>query len=488
MQKPAQSGHGTDVQVRGRPAQGTSPIAWLAGRHTWSAALALAVILAFVLRVIALGSKDVFADELSSLRFAQLNWTAFWKTLTTGEANMAGYYVLLRLWMRISDTVWFARMLSVAAAVATVPALYALGKKLFSRQAALFACLLLAVNTFHMMYSQAARGYSLAVLLVTLSGLYFVKNLREPTPGSAAGYVISSAAALYAHYFAIFVLLAQFFALLFIPRQQRVLGRQIRLMLVVGVLATPLLLFAAIHKTEPIFWVQQTSAKDVYHFLTYLTGSGVRFALALLALGYAGREWWRCTFGPTAERQQDRAWAFLFVVAWLLIPIGLTLFISHWKPVFSPRFLLVCLPAMLLLVGQGMASIEPRWASYAIVGLFLLSSVTALRSYYREPGLEDWKSATKYLSENVRIPDVIVVDPANRDVLEYSFRRSGQNLPTGNLVSTPQSALGKTDHIWIVVCHPTAHDKAPMASPNYESLPLAQFTGIQVWHYARSSR
>lgn len=54
----------------------------------WSAALIAIVMLALGLRILALDTKSVFADESASFRFAHLNWSAFWHLLNiNGRAD-----------------------------------------------------------------------------------------------------------------------------------------------------------------------------------------------------------------------------------------------------------------------------------------------------------------------------------------------------------------------------------------------------------------
>jgi mannosyltransferase len=453
----------------------------------WPGAVFFTMALCLAVRVIDLGSKSVFADELASIRFAQLNWPAFWHVITSGEANMALYYVLLRFWIRISDSVPFVRFLSVIPAVATVPVIYSIGKKLFSKPAAILAALLFSLNPFHISYSQAARGYSLTVLLVALSCLYFIRSVHDGDETSAIGYVLASTAGLYAHFFAGFVLLSQFVALFFLRSPRATMARQVRQMSIVAVLGMPLFVFAAIHKAGPLAWVQPPTAKDVYHFFTYLTGSGLKLGLSLLALGVAGREWWLRTCSPD---EKNLAWPFEFLTIWSLLPLVIALLLSHWKPVFSPRFLMICLPAFLLLLAEGLVGIRPRWALYSVVGALLLSLLTALPSYYRRPGFEDWSAVNKFLSENVRSSDTILVDAAYLDVFEFTFRYSGQALPTRSIVPNPGEKADwwqSSDRIWIISCHPTAQNELPPLPQNYLSGPTTQFTGIKVLQYVKTA-
>jgi mannosyltransferase len=458
---------------------------------SWTAMLIAIVLLGLGLRIVALDTKSVFADESASFRFTHLNWSAFWHLLTDSEANMALYYVFLRFWLRINDSVWFARLFSVLVGVATVPVLFFLGRRLFSREAAFFSSVLLALNTFHILYSQSARGYTLAVLLVTLSALCFVQALEEFNWRSAGGYIVTSTAALYAHFFTAFVFLGQVLGLFFLKSQPKVIKRQAGLMLLVALLGMPLVIFATVHKTKPLFWLDHPSARDVHHLFMYFFGSGLKYALSLVALGFAAREWWRGSSSST-EQHQESNWPFIFVALWLVLPIMLTLIISHWKPVFSPRFLMVCLPSVALLVGKGLSSVRQPFRRYALAAVLFTSLITALPSYYRRPGLEDWRSVTNYLSDNVQPTDVILVGPYYRDAFETAFRRSKRIWPTQKVMHAlvGRNLLQDVEHIWIVSCHPSnkGQDDIPATPGNFLLHSDAKFVGIEVFRYDRESQ
>ena len=471
------------------PAQQFSAESSMANNWRWRLLLIGTMALAAVVRLIGLNSKSVFADELGSLNFVHQDWAGLWHLIKTSEANMALYYVLLRLWVGLSGSVWFARLLSVVFGVVTAPVLYLLGRRLFSRTAAILACLLLTLNSFHIEYSQAARGYSLAVLLVTLSSLCFVQMLHRR--GTPQAYIAASAAALYSHFFSGFVILAQGLSLFFPSVKRSAVLRQVWLMLMVAVLASPLLLFAAIHKTAPIFWVQKPTSKDIYHLLTYLTGSGLKFGIALIALTRAAWEWYSRVRSSPSHNGQDETWSFEFTALWLLLPIALALAISFWKPVFSPRFLMICLPPLTLLIGAGLSAIRPKWLTYSVSTVLIVSCLTALPAYYRSPGIEDWKGAEAFLRRSIIPSDLVVVDPSYQDVYKYSFLSAGHDPPTPNLSSTVTTAdlESAPANIWIISCHPThtAQDKLPPLPFGYVAGPIKRFIGIEVLHYVRQT-
>src|SRR5579859_3235130 len=103
--------------------------------HIFLIAISGLLLAAAGLRLFHLGSKSLWVDECASLVFAQQSWSAFWKTMWQGEANMLTYYLLLRGWIHLGSTEFIVRALSVIPAVATVFVVWRLGTRLFSTRA-----------------------------------------------------------------------------------------------------------------------------------------------------------------------------------------------------------------------------------------------------------------------------------------------------------------------------------------------------------------
>src|ERR1700733_3288624 len=138
----------------------------------------LAVItgVAAALRFHSLATKSFWFDEGVSVAIARLDWYNFARILWRREANMSLYYLLFRGWLHFGRSEFFVRSLSVCFAVASIPVIYLLGRRLFDARVGLLAAALLAVNAYHVQYSQDARSYSLMVFLCSLSSLYFLKS------------------------------------------------------------------------------------------------------------------------------------------------------------------------------------------------------------------------------------------------------------------------------------------------------------------------
>jgi mannosyltransferase len=236
-------------------------------------------VLALFLRLHLLGQNSFWGDELASVRRAQLDWDAFWE-LMRGPAAMALYYALLRFWILLGDSEFTVRLLSVIPAVATVPVVYFLGKSLFDARVGLIAALLLAMNAFHIQYSQEARSYSLLILLVTLSSLFLARGIRHPSRTNWIGYAVTSALSVYAHPFALLVLLTQVSSLAFLPWRD-IPWNQLRLSgLALGIALLPVLMptaagflgFDSTADEAPLGWIPQISLDRAHSLAVDLTG------------------------------------------------------------------------------------------------------------------------------------------------------------------------------------------------------------------------
>jgi uncharacterized membrane protein len=77
------------------------------------------------------------------------------------------------------------------------------------RRAALIAAAIVAVNPVLIWFSQDARAYSLVFLLAALSFLFFARARRSGSRRDLGWWAVTSALALWTHYFAAFVVVPE---------------------------------------------------------------------------------------------------------------------------------------------------------------------------------------------------------------------------------------------------------------------------------------
>jgi mannosyltransferase len=170
--------------------------------------LGVTTIFGAALRLHQLSAKSFWIDEGASVSFATIPLRPFLYTLWSYQGNMALYYFLLRAWIHFGDSEFVVRSLSVLFAVLTIPAIYFLGKRLFDRTTGLTAAVLLSVHSFHVQWSQEARGYSLLTLLLVLAAYFLICAMesKEESLGYWIAFTVTAALSFYAHIFAGFVL------------------------------------------------------------------------------------------------------------------------------------------------------------------------------------------------------------------------------------------------------------------------------------------
>jgi len=382
------------------------------------------VYLAAFLRILSLGEKSFWLDEATSLAIARLDWGSFLALVTHREPGMSLYYALLHFWRRLGESEATLRALSVVPAVATLPVVYLIGKRTAGATVGLLAALLLALNALDIRYAQEARGYSLLVFLTTLATFLFIKGIERPSRGLWAGYAATAALAIYAHFFAAFVIAAHLVSLAGLrPREipWRALAAS-----VAGVAALVLpLVIAAWDAVRSVPALPPPSLPGLYYTLLAITGAGgvwllVAYALACLAAAPAIGRTWASTKG-TVE-----AWRYGLDVAWLVTPIVLALGISFITPILSARYLVICLPPLSLLAAVGLASIRPRWAAIgaaAVVGALAVHGIVGYFIYFPK---EDWREATRFVLSQGRPDDALLFYPAyDREPFDYYHDRLG---------------------------------------------------------------
>lgn len=392
--------------------------------------LTLVLSLAAFARLASLPAKEPWLDEWYSVSAARLAWPSFLSLMVQREANMALYYVVLRFWLQIDDSQVFVRLLSVLFALATLSVLYRLGSRIFGTPVGLTAALLLALNPFHVRYSQEMRSYSLLVLLLTLSTLLFVRCIERPALKNWALYVLATVAAMYSHLFGALLLPAHAASLALLPLRENAWRGMAWASGTAALLGAPLGLFAVSVGTGPISWLPKPELRSLVRLFYALTG-GVEertplflayFLFCLVALASATRLW---RLGRGTE-----AWRHGLVTCCLAIPVAITYgFSLLGRPVFIPRYLVICVPYVCLLAALGLHRLRPGWPRAVSLALLLALSAHGVYVYSRQPnvdnlGLGDWRAASHYVSASSGPGDgIIFYSWVGRLPFDYYHRR-----------------------------------------------------------------
>ena len=383
--------------------------------------------LAFALGIARAGTKSVWLDEAISDSYARQSLGQFWQTVSHVDPNMSLYYLLLRPWVAVfGDNEAALRSLSAVFAALAVGTLAVLGRRLFDRATGLVAGLFLAMDAFFVQYAQTARSYTLVVLLVLLSSYFFVGELEGPSRANAVGYALSSALAVYAHYFAAYVLLTQLVTLVAIRRREALTRRWALIGGSVIVLVTPEIVFAARAGTHNITWIIPPKLWDLGNLPVLLLYSrAIGTTLVCLAVYAVARQLRRR--GATARG----GWQIWFVTAWFAVPVLLAFAVSFSLPMFTPYYLLVALPGLLLASSVGLVRLPSRLAAVILLLLLVGGMGKEIHRWYVTPTIENYRSAVQAIRSRAHAGDAIVGAPTYTEpAIAYYVRRDGPPYPT----------------------------------------------------------
>jgi mannosyltransferase len=393
------------------------------------ATLSAIVVIGGCLRVAHLGQKSYSWLELCTVRICGLPFSSFCALLWQFEANMSFYYLLVRLWIKFGDGEAWLRLLSVIFAIASIPVIYAIGKRVSGNSTGLAAALILSVNAAHVAYAQEARSYALLMLLCLLSLLFFLR-MAEFGASNAFAYALVSALAVYAQFFAVFFLFAQWTSTYWLRRDVLSWKKFLSPILLTAIFIAPALSYMIFRHSGQLTWVRPTQLKDLSGSIYFLAADSGRFhkALAILYLlcfATAVRHvFLRWQLKPSSVQN----WGTIVVIHCAVLPIVVTFSLSFWKPMFEMRYLLMCLPPLVVLVAQGLMEVRPAWLRLGVYALIVGLSAGSLSWYYAQPN-DGWRPLTAYLVQHAQARDVIVICPPIADwpIQYYSAKTASPN-------------------------------------------------------------
>ncbi len=178
-------------------------------RHARWAVVALTLV-GGALRVV-LAGQDLFGDELATYWIVSTrSLTGVVETVsTTAEITPPLSFVLTWFATRLGDAPELVRLPSLVAGIATIPLVYAVGRRTVGEPAALVATALTTLSPFMAFYAAEARGYGVLMALLLLSTLSLLRAVEDGGTRWWILYAACTCLAAYTHYTGVFVLAGQ---------------------------------------------------------------------------------------------------------------------------------------------------------------------------------------------------------------------------------------------------------------------------------------
>jgi uncharacterized membrane protein len=364
------------------------------------------------------------------------------------ESTPPLYYVLASLWSRLFGTGEGAvRSLTAIFGIATVAVAYPIGVELRSRRAGLILASLVAASPFMVWFSQDARAYVLMVLLTSVALLCFARALRTTSSTSIWLWGLASAAALTAHYFAIFVVLPEAVVILLNRRTRSRAVWPSAFVAFIWIALLPLLLFQARHGSH-ISWIKFIRITDWLKLTLqfFETGSwAVSFpllaAVTVVIAGVVG-------YAFAAHRMDRREWLILGVgVSSIALPLIAALAGHNY---FNYQNVAASWMPFAAVIATALASLKRLGTALAVAvcGLALIATVKIQAT----PDLQrpNWRQAANVLSAEP--PHTLFVIYPAFDLLSLEWYGHG--------VSTASSGSIRTRRLVILAEDPWVYSAA----------------------------
>jgi hypothetical protein len=385
-------------------------------RRDWAAVgIVAVVIVGVVLRFVSRG--PLWLDEAQSVAIAKHSLGGLPAALKHDGAPPL-YYGLLHLWMRVfGDSTFSVRALSGIPAVLSLPVVVRLGRRAGGDAVGIASIVLLAISPFAIRYAVEARMYSL-LLLLSLAGAHAVLSVhRHRTTLATVGLATATAAALYTHYYAVFLVGVVGAGELWLAVRRRDPAAWRALVgLAAGCLAfapwLPILLYQSRHTGAP--WAAAPNGSAVLDTIdSWMGGSSAAgqfaglVALACVVLALIGRRAGRgqVVLGTSVARLPAR----LLAAALGSLVVAIVVDVVD-QQAYAPRYLAMGAGIFLVVVGCGIAVLPSRRARRTMLAILVVAELGVCAQNALQPRSQAGLVAAM-LDQKARAGDIVVYCP-----------------------------------------------------------------------------
>ena len=383
-----------------------------------------------ILTKIALWHDEAFSALLIKYDFKEMIYRAGL------DVHPPFYYILLKGWDGLfGDSLFSLRLFSVIFGIFAVILFFFFVKEfLKNRKFALFASVLLALNSFFIQFIMEARMFTLGIFLVILSSFFLLKALQPSHRNFGGGgnskkwywwllYAISASCGIYTHYYVIFSILAQgIFLIYWIFKESKFnfinwlknrnfqFGLGAYLLIVISYLPWLKTFLSQTSQVQESYWIPPINIYSIpATFLKLTTGGGIDgpkfwyilvalMILILVAFIYALK-----------KIEQPAKWLIFLLI---IIPFLGAIAFSFKTSIYLDRYFIFALPFYLILMGGAIWLIKNKKVRNIFIAIAILGSLIAFPVRWarleveKKPGMA---AAASYLNQQAKPGEKIYV-------------------------------------------------------------------------------
>lgn len=363
--------------------------------------------LAALLRLFRLDTWSFWVDEAHTLRDVAASSDLFWHTHVS---NYPVSYLLLRGvldWLPELSEGWL-RLPYAFAGILAVPLLAMVGRSIIGTRGALLAALFLAVNPWHIYWSQNARAYAVLLPFVIGAAGLFWTGLQRGRAGWYLGGIAMMSLAGLTHPSA-YLLFSLFAVVAFLSVWTRPGAYRPGILVWSGVIVVGILAIAFAFAQEHLQWVLQAKSDPSLPHFVKTAAFWFRPTLCIAAV-----------LGFLALRHGPQRPGALYLGIWAFLPVAiLALFVGAGVFQATAYYVFGCLPAFCLLAGAACHEVSVRvraagsrrWGLRLAVPAILVVEMLAYDALYFTTQYGDrprWREATESITANPLVDKIVL--------------------------------------------------------------------------------
>lgn len=355
-----------------------------------------------------------------------------------GQAfNMLLYF----LFSVFSHTAEVGRYACVLAGIISIPAFFLLMREFSSQKVSLIGALLVAINYWHITYSQEVNFYSLVFLFSILSYLFFIRSIKDYGTSSLYGYTFSTVALINIHSYGFLLFICQLITLtilFFSYKPKTVVLQGFFLSAIAILLFTPWNEYLLNELWVGYSWAEKPK---FYFGLAYFNNYFGKDIIATILAGLFILLFLKWVF--ESRRIATHGQLNLIVLAWvflsLLLPFAKSMI---GNSILNIQYTIITIPALIIAICIGWENFKHTTIKIVMMSVFFLSSLITLfiiKDYYKEVNKPQIREASEFvLTKNTQNNYPIFTDAAWR-VKFYFKNTSSRVIEDDSLIYLPNA-------------------------------------------------